>query len=128
MALSAAQSLSLVRRIVAAILLIHGVARIAHGGVAGFGEFLSGQGIPLGNGLAWAISIFEVAGGIALWLGRFVRPVAWIFAVQLAAGIALVHAREGWFVVGLGRNGVEFSVVLIGCLVALALAQEPTRK
>ena len=82
MALSAAQSLSLVRRIVAAILLIPGGARIAPGG----------------------------------------------FAVQLAAGIALVHAREGWFVVGLGRNGVEFSVLLIGCLVALALAQEPTRK
>ncbi len=128
MALSAAQSLSLIRRVVAATLLIHGVARIAHDGVTGFGGFLDQQGIPMGLGVAWAISIFEVLGGIALWLGRFVRPIAWIFAGQLAAGIALVHAREGWFVVGLGRNGAEFSVVLIGCLVALALAQGPTRK
>jgi len=128
MALSAAQSLSLIRRIVAATLLIHGAARIAHSGVAPFGEFLAGQGIPFGFALAWAISIFEVLGGIALWLGRFVRPVAWLFAGQLAAGVALVHAREGWFVVGLGRNGMEFSVLLIGCLVALALAHGPARK
>ncbi|MBX3145579.1 MAG: DoxX family protein [Gemmatimonadales bacterium] len=128
MALSAAQSLSLIRRIVAATLLIHGAARIAHSGVSPFGEFLAGQGIPFGFALAWAISIFEVIGGIALWLGRFVRPVAWLFAGQLAAGVALVHAREGWFVVGLGRNGMEFSVLLIGCLVALALAHGPARK
>lgn len=35
-------------------------------------------------------------------------------------GIVLVHAPEGWFVVGLGRNGMEYSVLLIVCLLSLA--------
>jgi putative oxidoreductase len=44
-----------------------------------------------------------------------------IFSVIYATGIALVHSKAGWFVVGLGRNGSEFSVLLIMCLLALAL-------
>jgi putative oxidoreductase len=37
-------------------------------------------------------------------------------------GIILVHAKEGWFVVGAGRNGVEYSVLLIAVFVALAIS------
>lgn len=54
-------------------------------------------------------------------LGRWVSPLAVIYSVIYALGIALVHAKAGWFVVGLGRNGSEFSVLLIACLLALAL-------
>jgi putative oxidoreductase len=42
------------------------------------------------------------------------------FAVQLAMGILLVHRPEGWFVVGRGRNGMEYSVLLIAVFLALA--------
>ena len=51
--------------------------------------------------------------------GILVRFVAPIHIAILTAGIAMVHAREGWFVVGGGRNGVEYSVLLIACLAAL---------
>lgn len=54
-------------------------------------------------------------------LGRLVRPLAGYFAVQLAAGIAMVHFREGWFVVGVGRNGMEYSVLLIVGFVIVGL-------
>jgi len=37
-------------------------------------------------------------------------------------GIALVHAPAGWFVVGLGRNGMEYSILLIICLAAVIVA------
>lgn len=43
------------------------------------------------------------------------------FSFIYAAGIALVHAKAGWFVVGLGRDSSEFSVLLIVCLLALGL-------
>jgi putative oxidoreductase len=34
-------------------------------------------------------------------------------------GIIMVHAREGWFVVGAGRNGVEFNVLLIAAFLTV---------
>ena len=54
-----------------------------------------------------------------LGLGQYAVPLAGYFIVGLAVGIALVHAPSGWFVVGLGRNGMEYSVLLIVCLVAV---------
>ena len=53
--------------------------------------------------LAWAVTMVEIVGGAALAAGFFVRPLAVWFSAQLAIGI-LVHASEGWFVVGAGRN------------------------
>jgi putative oxidoreductase len=50
-----------------------------------------------------------------------VRPLRAWFAFQLAMGMYLVHAAAGWFVVGAGRNGVEFNVLLIICLVVIAM-------
>ena len=110
-------------------MVIHGVARSYAGGVAPFGEFLTGYGVPLGLYLAWAITIFEIVGGIILAAGFFVPVLAVIFAVHLLAGIILVHARDGWFVVGLGRNGMEYSVLLLVSFLAIAYAHyEPERR
>jgi len=111
----------LLRVSAAAMMVIHGVYRAANGGVSGFGEFLSAQGFPLGTPLAWLLTAVEIAGGAALLLGYFVVPLCAWFAAQLLAGIALVHFREGWFVVGGGRNGMEYSVLLILCFVITAL-------
>lgn len=109
-------------RITAALLmLIHGVARIYFGIVDDFGEFLTLNKFPLGFYLAWAITLFEIIGGIALTIGYFVTPLSIIFAVQLLCGILLVHLKEGWFVVGAGRNGVEYSVLLIAVFITLAI-------
>ena len=116
----ASAALAIVRVAAAAMLVIHGVARIRAGGVAPFGEFLSQNHLPFGAALAWTITVVEIAGGLTLAAGRLVRPLCAWFVVELLAGIALVHGREGWFVVGLGRNGVEYSVLLIVCLLALA--------
>lgn len=64
--------------------------------------------------------MIEIAGGLTLSAGWLVRPLCAWFVIQLLAGIVLVHGREGWFVVGGGRNGVEYSVLLIVCLLAVA--------
>ena len=49
-------------------------------------------------------------------------------ALIYAVGIAMVHAREGWFVVGAGRNGAEYSVLLIVCLLCVGLQHVQPRQ
>ncbi|AYB30588.1 DoxX family protein [Chryseolinea soli] len=118
--LSASQAVILLRVIVALLLIIHGVTRILHDGVGGFGGFLDSQGIPAGTVVAWGITLFEIAGGLLMALGRYTRWIAAAFALELTMGILLVHAKNGWFVVGGGSNGVEYSVLLITCMIVIA--------
>ena len=106
---------------IASVFVIHGLARIANGTVGGFGGFLGTWGVPAGVTLAWVITVVEIAGGAALAAGLFVRWLAAWFILQIAAGIVMVHAASGWFVVGAGRNGVEYSVLIVACLFATAM-------
>ena len=115
-------ALTLIRVVLAAVMFAHGAARISAGTVGGFGEFLGSQGIPFGFYVAWGITLFEIIGSVLLAAGFYTWIIALIFALQLAVGIALVHYKEGWFVVGHGRNGMEFSAVLIASLLAIAYA------
>ena len=119
--------IALVRVVVAVLLGIHGVYRVFSGGVGPFGEFLSSRGLPLGLAMAWGVTIFEIVGGALLAIRQSVSPVAIAFIVELMAGMVLVHSPEGWFVVGGGRNGAEFSVLLIACLSAILLAERQRR-
>lgn len=118
--------LALLRRLVALLMVAHAVHRAAtHGAVEGFGEWLTLQGLPVGHLLAAAITGAELLGAVVLWLGWQRRIVAMLFVAELSIGILLVHAPEGWFVVGGGRNGAEFSVLLIGVLLAVAAEHPP---
>lgn len=121
-AIAARQGLDLVRWVLATLLFIHGLARVLAGGVAPFGGFLDAQGFPAGLALAWAVTAFELVAAPVMAWGRWVTPVALVFAAIYACGIWLVHAPAGWFVVGLGRNGAEYSVLIIACLLANAWA------
>ena len=112
--------LALLRVGVAGMLVAHGVIRVLKGGVEPFGLFLTQQSIPFGLVVAWVLTAVEIGGGLLLAAGRFVGPLCLWFTIELAAGIWLVHAREGWFVVGAGRNGMEFSALLILCLIVIA--------
>ena len=69
----------------------------------------------------WAITIVEIVGGLSVAAGYFVRPLVVWFSFQLLVGIYLIHGRAGWFVVGAGRNGMEFSVLLLLCFLVIAL-------
>jgi putative oxidoreductase len=114
------RAITIVRVAAAAMMVIHGTFRILAGGVTPFGGFLGSQGLPAGVAVAWLLTLVEIAGGLLLIAGRFVRPLCAWFALELLVGIALVHFREGWFVVGGGRNGFEYSVLLIVCFAAVA--------
>ncbi len=106
-------------RIVAAVFMaIHGVARIWLGGVGSFGTFLDASGFPLPLLLAWLVTILEIVGALLLIINYHVSYVSAYYVFQLLMGIFLVHLKEGWFVVGSGRNGIEYNVLLICCFVA----------
>ena len=115
-------ALTLLRAGTAAIMIVHGAARAGLGIVGNFGGALEAWGFPAGAALAWTITIVEIAGGVALAAGVLVRPLAAWFILELAAGVFLIHARAGWFVVGAGRNGAEFSALLILCFVVIVLS------
>lgn len=110
------------RVVVAAMMFAHGFARTYYGGVSGFGSFFASKGVPYGLVLAWGITIFEMVASVLIALGIFVTPLAALFMIELIAGIALVHFKEGWFVVGLGRNGMEFSVLLVTAFAVLGFS------
>lgn len=109
------------RLLVALLIGIHGWYRLSAGTSPGFGDWLATQGIPLPHAVAWGVTISEIIGSACLAIGLCVRPFALLFMAIYATGIVLVHAPEGWFVVGGGRNGMEYSVLLIGSLALVAL-------
>lgn len=124
---NAVRALIALRIAVASFLFIHGAFRIYDNGPPGFGEFLGSQGLPFGLAIAWTVTIMEIVGTIVLASGRFVPYLALYFTAILTAGIVLVHSKEGWFVVGGGRNGMEYSVCLIVCLLVTAWADRDLR-
>jgi putative oxidoreductase len=107
----------------AAVFFMHGIPSIFTGAVNHFGnQHLNAVGFaPIGLPLAWAIKLSHVACAILLILNRYIRLVAIITIPILVAGIIMIHAAAGWFVVGEGRNGMEFNVLLISVLLYLAI-------
>lgn len=113
--------LFLLKLTLAVTMLAHSVPSIVTGNVNAFGRlYLDPAGFaPFGLALAWAIKLSHVAMAAALLLGRFIKPLGWITISVLVMGIIMIHGREGWFVVGGGRNGVEFNVLLIAAFLTV---------
>lgn len=115
--------LFLIRLAIATIFLSHSLHGVVNHTVNDFGEFyLNKVGFaPFGVYVAWALMAFEIVGSILILFGKFLKFVVPGFIMILTIGIVLVHYPEGWYVVGPGRNGMEFSFVLIISLIAICL-------
>lgn len=111
----------LLRIPVAIILLVHGLGGMFNNGVNDFGNlYLNQVGFaPFGLYIAWAIKISHAIAAILLLMNKFVKPASIVTIFVLIMGIIMVHFQEGWFVVGGGRNGVEFNFLLIFVLLAI---------
>ncbi|GAO80882.1 hypothetical protein SC1_04208 [Sphingopyxis sp. C-1] len=120
--------LEILRVTVAVLILIHGVYRLAAGLVAPFGIWLDSLGFPYGYGWAMAVTLYEIVGPILILARRWTSLAALGHAAILTLGMILVHFPAGWFVVGGGRNGMEYSVILIISLLAIAWAYWPVRR
>lgn len=116
----------LLRLILSIILLSHSIPAILDGGVYGFGEmYLNKVGFaPVGVPLAWAIKLSHIACAVCLLFEAYVPKKVNVSFIIITisvfmAGIFMVHLENGWFVVGGGRNGVEYNVLLIFVLTTL---------
>ena len=125
---NAERALDVLRITVALLILIHGTFRLVAGGVAPFGVWLETQGFPMGFGWALGVTLFELVGPVLMLARRWTSLVALGHAAILTLGMILVHLPFGWFVVGAGRNGVEYSVILIVSLLTIAWAYWPGRR
>jgi putative oxidoreductase len=128
-AVRAGPAVDVVRITVAILIFIHGAFRATNEGyVPGFGQWLETQGFPQGLYWAWAVTIYELIAPLFILARLFVSIACLGHIGILALGAYLVHWPEGWFVVGGGRNGMEYSVLLIVCLSVVAWSHWPARK
>jgi putative oxidoreductase len=109
------------RYTMALVFMSHGITRIVTDRVTPFGRGLDSWGFPYGIYWAWGVTLWEIFGGLLLIFGIKPQWVAPVFVVQMLVGIYFVHLKHGWFVVGHGVNGMEYSVTLIAALLATAL-------
>lgn len=111
----------ILRVAVAIILLTHSVFGIFNNGINDFGNlFLNQIGFaPFGVFLAWSIKLSHIVAAILLLINKYINFAAIITIFVLIMGIILVHFQEGWFVVGGGRNGMEYNFLLICVLLAI---------
>ena len=111
----------LLRIAVAIILLTHSIFGMFNNGINDFGNlFLNQIGFaPFGVFLAWSIKLSHVVAAILLILNKYVKLAGFVTIFVLIMGIITVHFKEGWFVVGGGRNGVEYNFLLIVVLLAI---------
>lgn len=117
-------SIAILRMLMGGIFIAHGMVRLVDYSLPGFGAFLESKGFPLGFYLAWAITLFEVVGGLLMIGRQFVKVFCIGEIIILLTGIVIVHFQNGWFVVGKTLGGIEYSVVLIVVLVAIFLAEK----
>ena len=119
-----AGSLLLLRLAVAFILLMHSIPGIFNNGIQEFGMlYLNNIGFsPIGVPLAWAIKLSHIVCAVCLIVNRFVKAAALVTITILVAGVFMVHLKEGWFVVGGGRNGIEFNFLMIVVLISIMTA------
>jgi len=122
-------ALSFSRIALAILIFIHGAFRASHWDpyVTGFGDWLSSIGFPQGYYWAAAVTLYELIAPLFILARRFVTLACLGHIVIIGLGAVLVHYPAGWFVVGAGRNGMEYSVLLLVGLIAVAWAHAPKR-
>ncbi|TDO26440.1 DoxX family protein [Sediminibacterium goheungense] len=116
------------RIVLSLLLIIHGVVRLSVGGALHFGAYLEEEGIPAGNIIAYLLTFFEIVGGCLLALRVYTKWIVPVFLIEIILGLIMVHAKEGWFVVGYGRNGSEYSVLIIISLVLIWFSEDVFKK
>jgi len=121
------EAVDLVKLAVCAIILTHGIHRYLYGEIQPLGQFLAQTGFPAPLAEAHLVNLAETGGVLLIALGLLVRPLCSVLVLIFLIGIALIHWQAGFFIVGPGEGGWEFSALLIACLTAVAIDYQPRR-
>jgi putative oxidoreductase len=116
-------SIAALRMMMGIVFILHGGVRVYNNTLSGFGDFLHAKGFPFGFYLAWAVTLFELVGGVLIFFRYFVRVFCIGEIIILIIGIITVHQENRWFALGDALNGAEYSLVLITILTAIFIAE-----
>ena len=118
------------RAIVGYGFIAHGCAKIANGPDR-FAAILQGLGVPHPTLMAWLTIIVELAGGLAVLTGAFVKLASIPMAAVLLVATFTVHLQYGFSSIKLqavtaagpqfGKPGIEVNLLYLACLAALVL-------
>src|SRR5262249_27182467 len=110
----------------------HGWAKLARG-PDGFAAVLAAMGIPMPALAAWATTLVELVGGIALMVGVAMLPFCIPLAAVMLTAMVGVHLRYGFSSIRLmsigsagaqfGPIGYELNLLYLPCLLRLLVAR-----
>jgi len=103
----------LLRFALSVIMVMHGIPSFVDMSVMEFGKGLEELVGWLGTPLAILVKLIHVVSIPALLLNKFLKPLAVLNIIIFVMGIILVHAKNGWYVVGGGTEGIEYNFLLI---------------
>lgn len=109
-----------IRFSLAFIMAMHSLPSFFTGDVFNFGrEYLAKVGFGVfGLSLAFLIKGIHLISIPLLLLDRNLKIISILNIIIFLGGIIMIHGNEGWYVVGGGRNGVEFNFLLIFCFLS----------
>jgi putative oxidoreductase len=109
----------------------HGYAKLSRG-PENFATILDAIGVPQPHVMAWATSLLEFVGGLAVMAGLFVVPLTLPLAAVMLTAMFSVHLQYGFSSIRLkavtvsgaefGPVGYEVNLLYIAGLLALAVA------
>lgn len=108
-------ALLLMRLVLAAVLLTHGLPKIT--GFSNTVGFFTSAGVPAPALAAAYATIVETAGGILMLLGVAVDIVGVLIAIDMLGAIIFVHIKHGFA----GQGGYEFPLSVLVIAVSIAL-------
>jgi putative oxidoreductase len=112
--------IDMLRLALCAILFTHGAYRFYDGTIPKLGEILTANGFPFGLVIANLVNLAETGGTILMAARLMVLPVTLVLSFIYVVGIILFHRHLGFFVVGPGSGGWEYSALIITCLLVIA--------
>jgi putative oxidoreductase len=108
----------------------HGFAKLSRGPDT-FATILQAIGVPAPGLMAWATTLLELVGGIAVMAGAFVVPLSVPLAIVMLTAMFTVHLPNGFSAIKLkavtqsgaqfGPPGYEMNLLYIAGLLTLAL-------
>jgi putative oxidoreductase len=108
-----------------------GIIFIAHGAQKLFGWF-GGQGLEatvtgfgsmgIPTALSYVAAFTEFFGGIAVIIGLLSRLASLGLAINMLVAMALVHAKNGFFMNSPGGAGIEFTLALFAMALTILIA------
>lgn len=112
-------ALVLLRVGTAGLFLAHAIVRVINDTIPQFAAFLGRSGFPEPVAVVWLITAVELVCGVLVVVGYKPRYTALGLMAIAVGGIAVIHAKLGWFVGEHGTGGSEYSVSLILALLVI---------